>query len=187
MILRPVRPVSPCGPPTTKRPVGIDVVLGLRNPPCSDGTTGSMMCFFTSRAQLFGGNVGAVLRGNHHRLDALGHVAHVFHADLALAVGPQEVQHALAAHLGKPPHQLVRHHDGQRHQLGRFVAGVAEHQALVAGAAGIHAHGDIGRLRLDQVEHAAGVANRSRRWRRCSPRSRWCRARCAERPRRSWW
>ena len=88
----------------------------------------------------------------------LRHVAHVFHADLALAVGAEEIQSALAAHLRKPPHQLVRHHDGQRHQLGRFVAGEAEHHALVAGAAGIHAHGDIGRLRLDQVVHAAGVA-----------------------------
>jgi len=55
-------------------------------------------------------------------------------------------------------HQLVRHHDGQRHQLGRFVTRKAEHHALVAGAAGVHAHGDIGRLRLNQVMHAAGIA-----------------------------
>ena len=60
--------------------------------------------------------------------------------------------------VGKALHQLVRHHDRQRHQLGRFVAGEAEHQPLVARAARIHAHRDVGRLRLDQVVHAAGVA-----------------------------
>ena len=114
-------------------------------------------------AQIFGGDLGAVLRGDDHRFDALRRVAHVLHADLALAIGTEEVQHALAADVGKPLHQLVRHHDGQRHQLGGLVAGVAEHQALVAGAAGVHAHGDIGRLRLDQVVHAAGVGNRSRK------------------------
>ncbi len=27
---------------------GIDVILGAANPPCCEGTTGSMMCFFTS-------------------------------------------------------------------------------------------------------------------------------------------
>ena len=54
--------------------------------------------------------------------------------------------------------QLVRQHDRQRHQLRGLVAGVAEHQALVAGAARVHAHGDIGRLRLDRVQHAAGLA-----------------------------
>ena len=31
-------------------------------------------------------------------------------------------------------HQLVREQNRQRHHLGRFVGGVAEHDALVAGA-----------------------------------------------------
>jgi hypothetical protein len=58
----------------------------------------------------------------------------------------------------------VRHVDGQGHQLGRFVAGVAEHQALVAGAlflvvvlGVVDAAGNIGRLRVDRREHAARV------------------------------
>jgi len=55
-------------------------------------------------------------------------------------------------------YQLVCHLDGQGHELRSLIAGVAEHQPLIAGAAGIDAHGDIGRLRLDQVVHAAGVA-----------------------------
>ena len=47
-------------------------------------------------------------------------------------------------------------HDGQRHELGGFVAGVAEHEALIARATGIDAHGDIGRLRLDHIDDGAG-------------------------------
>ena len=37
-----------------------------------------------------------------------------------------------------------------------FIARVAEHQALVARAARIHAHGDIGALGLNRIQHAAG-------------------------------
>ena len=63
-----------------------------------------------------------------------------------------------AADFGQLAGELVRQHDRQRHQLRRFVAGVAEHQALIAGAAGIHTHGDVGRLALDGIEDAAGLA-----------------------------
>ena len=65
--------------------------------------------------------------------------------------------------------EAVREHDRRRHQLGRLVAGVAEHQALVAGAllggllalglARVDALRDVGRLlRHQQVdEHLVGV------------------------------
>jgi hypothetical protein len=56
------------------------------------------------------------------------------------------------------PDQFVGQHDGHGHQFLSFVAGIAEHQALVAGATGIHAHGDVGRLALDGIEDAAGFA-----------------------------
>ena len=39
--------------------------------------------------------------------------------------------------LGEPLDEPVGEGDGQRHQLGRLVAGEAEHHALVAGA-GLH-------------------------------------------------
>ena len=39
--------------------------------------------------------------------------------------------------------------DGRRHQLGSFVGGIAEHHALIAGAAGINALGDVARLLVD--------------------------------------
>ena len=69
MILRPVRPVSPCGPPITNRPVGLMWYL-VSASTMFGGITGSMMCFFTSARSVFGGNLVAVLRGNHHRVDA---------------------------------------------------------------------------------------------------------------------
>ena len=57
----------------------------------------------------------------------------------------------------------MREHDRRRHQLGRLVAGVAEHDALVArallggllalGLLRIHALRDVGRLRGEDVLH----------------------------------
>ncbi len=53
-------------------------------------------------------------------------------------------------------HQLMRQLDWHGHQFGRFVARVAEHHALVAGAAGINAHGDVRRLALYRGHDGAG-------------------------------
>src|SRR5581483_4069222 len=39
----------------------------------------------------------------------------------------------------------------------RFIAGVTKHETLIAGAAGIYPHGDIGRLRLNRVQNTAGL------------------------------
>ncbi len=54
--------------------------------------------------------------------------------------------------------------DREGHQLGRFVAGVAEHQALVAGALvqvvvgrAVHALGDVGRLLVVGDQHRAAL------------------------------
>ena len=70
---------------------------------------------------------------------------------------------ALLADLGELAAEAVREHDRRRHQLRRFVAGVAEHQALVAGAllggllalglARVDALRDVGRLLRQQEVH----------------------------------
>ena len=98
-----------------------------------------------------------MLRRKHHGVDALGLAVHVLDADLALGVGTQVSELAIAAHVTLLADQLVRHHDRQRHQFRRLIAGVAEHQALIARAAGIHAHGDVGGLALNGVQNAAGL------------------------------
>ena len=53
--------------------------------------------------------------------------------------------------------QLVRQRDRRGHQLRRFIAGIAEHHSLVAGAAGVDAHGDVAGLFVDGGDHGAGV------------------------------
>jgi len=94
--------------------------------------------------------IGAVLGGQHHGVDAVGLAVHIAQGHLALGVWAQERQTAILAQLGLAFHQAVCVIDGRGHQLGRFVAGIAEHQALVASAgvqlviAGlVHALGDV--------------------------------------------
>ena len=98
----------------------------------------------------------AVLRGDDHGIHARRAAVNIFDRDLGFAVGAEEINHVLLANFGKLVRQAVRQLDRHGHQLGRLVAGEAEHQALVAGAAGIHAHGDVRRLLLDRADHAAG-------------------------------
>ena len=95
--------------------------------------------------QLLLADVGAVLAGNDHRVDAHGLAVVVLHGDLALAVRAQVVQRAVLAH---------------RHQLGRLIAGVAEHHALVArtGHVVVGAQRNVGALAVDVGDDAAGVA-----------------------------
>ena len=51
-----------------------------------------------------------------------------------LLSGRSQFDFALVAGFGQAVEDAVGQRDRQRHQLGRVVAGVAEHQALVAGA-----------------------------------------------------
>jgi len=137
-------------------PRGVDVILrsGIHH------VTGHHRIddvFLNVHPELFGAHGVIVLGRDDHRVDARRLAVDVLHAHLALAVRTQIAELAEAANLAKLPHQLVRHHDGQRHQFLGLIAGVTEHQALVARAAGIHAHGDIGRLALDRVQDPAGL------------------------------
>ena len=156
MILRPVRPQSPCGPPMTKRPVGLMkyLVFASSSSRRHDRLDHLLQDVLAQRLDL---DQVAVLRRDDHRLDADRLAALVLDRDLALAVGAQVVDQPLAPHLGQPPRQLVRQHDRQRHQLLGLAAGVAEHQALVAGAARVDAHRDVGRLLVDRRDHRAGL------------------------------
>jgi hypothetical protein len=105
-----------------------------------------------------------VLGGQHHGLDGVGLAVQVAQRDLRLGVGPQPRQAAVAAHLGLALDQPVRQEDGHRHQAGRLVAGIAEHQALVARAlvevealAFVHALCDVARLLAVGDDDRAGV------------------------------
>ena len=91
-----------------------------------------------------------VLRGDDDGLRAHGALAFVLDGHLRFAVWAQEIELVGLAHFRQAPRQLVREHDRQRHQLRRFTAGEAEHHPLVAGAAGVDALRDVGRLRVDR-------------------------------------
>ena len=114
-------------------------------------------------------HVGGVLGRDDDVGDADRLVVLVDHRDLRLGVGTQPRHGAALADAGQLAAEAVREHDRRRHQLGGLVAGVAEHQPLVAGAllggllagglAGVDALGDVGRLLGHQQvdEHLVGV------------------------------
>ena len=56
------------------------------------------------------------------------------HGDLALGVGAQHRRRAGVADFRNQPEDLVGVDDRRRHQVRRLVAGIAEHDALVARA-----------------------------------------------------
>ncbi len=168
MILRPVRPVSPCGPPMTKRPVGLMrncVSRGehLRRQHLADHLLDAEALDLLVR------HVGGMLGRDDDVRDADRLAVLVDHRDLRLGVGAQPRHRAALADTGQLTAEAVGEHDRRRHQLGGLVAGVAEHQPLVAGAllgglladrlAGVDALSDVGRLLGDQQvdEHLVGV------------------------------
>jgi hypothetical protein len=72
-----------------------------------------------------------------------------------LPSGRTVLEFAVASRLRQAAHELVRQHDRQRHQFRSLRAGIAEHQALVAGAAGVHALADVARLLVNRRQHRA--------------------------------
>jgi hypothetical protein len=115
-----------------------------------------------------------VLGADEHALEGHRDAVFVLERDLGLAVGTQVGDLPGLADLGQALCQAVRRPDRQRHQVGRLVAGVPEHHALVAGAlrldavltglAGtdlftdVDALGDVGALLVDRDDDATGVA-----------------------------
>ena len=99
-----------------------------------------------------------MLRRNDDGRGAHGALALVLDRHLRLAIGTEEVEIVRLAYFRQAARQLVREHDRERHQLRRLAAGEAEHQSLIAGAAGVDALRDVGRLRVDRRDHRARLA-----------------------------
>ena len=109
-------------------------------------------------------DVRGVLGREHHGVELDGPVAVVGDGDLGLAVGPQVGQVAALADRGEPLGETVGQVDRQRHVLRGVLAGIPEHEALVAGAllvqrvdgagpalvGGVDALGDVRRLLPDR-------------------------------------
>ena len=124
------------------------------------------------RQQVGERDVGRVLRREHDGVEADGPHAVVLDGDLGLAVGAQVGHLTGLAHRREPLGEPVREVDRQRHQLGGVLAGVAEHQPLVAGPLlvervdaaraaldrGVDSLGDVRALLADGRADAAGRA-----------------------------
>jgi hypothetical protein len=93
-----------------------------------------MMSSIDRLADGFERHVRRVLGRQHDRVDAVRLAVDVADGDLAFGVRTQPRQTAVLAQMGLTLDQTVRQVDRKRHQHRRFVAGVAEHEALVAGA-----------------------------------------------------
>ena len=104
-----------------------------------------------------------MLRGDDNAVNTFRFVSFgILHGDLRFGVGAQ-VGHLLAllADGGQFLHETVRQLDRQRHEVVHFIAGVAEHHALVAGAlvfqcSPFHPLVDVGGLAVDGGYHATG-------------------------------
>ncbi|OQB88446.1 MAG: hypothetical protein BWX83_01330 [Candidatus Cloacimonetes bacterium ADurb.Bin117] len=70
--------------------------------------------------------------GNHHRFQRHGPASTIAHANLGFGIWKDTRDQALFACLGQVFHQQVGHCDRHRHKLFGLVAGIAEHQTLVA-------------------------------------------------------
>ena len=140
----------------------VDVELGLVGDPLlrQDGQDDLVHHGLLQRLQL---DLGGVLRGEHHGLDADRLVVLVTERALALRVRAQPRQLAVLAHLRLLLDQTVRVDDRRGHVAVGFLRGVTEHQALVAGTLvlrvlAVDALSDVLRLLADRVQHRAGVA-----------------------------
>ena len=103
-----------------------------------------------------------MLRGQHDRVDFDRLAIDVTESDLRLGVRAQPGQAAVLTQFALALNKAVRVPDRGRHQIRGFVAGVAEHQALVAGTlvqvvfrGAVNALGDIGRLLVVGNKHRA--------------------------------
>ncbi|KAG0773045.1 hypothetical protein G6F22_015217 [Rhizopus arrhizus] len=108
----------------------------------------------------FRGVLGRELHGIDFRRAAVD----IAEGHLRLGVRTQPRQAAILAQFALALHQAVRVPDRGRHQVRRFIARVAEHQALVARAlvqivfrAAVHALGDVGRLLVVSNQHGAAL------------------------------
>ena len=111
------------------------------------------------------GDFFIVLRGDDDGVDTNRAIFVILDCDLALAVGTKPVDFLLLAGFRQAIGDAVREGDRQRHQFGRFITGVAEHESLVAGAdvltlgfVGVHALSDVGALLVDADHYRAGIA-----------------------------
>src|ERR1700687_3629880 len=63
----------------------------------------------------------------------------------------------MLANLRKPHRQLMSKRNRRRHQFRSLITSKPKHHSLVAGSAGVDAHGDVAGLFVDAGDNGAGV------------------------------
>ena len=161
MILRPVSPQSPSGPPDDERPGRVDVDLALRRHPAMRQAGLDQRHQHALDCHLV--QPGIVLRRHDDagRTNRLAVDVAQRHLALGVRLQPGDGHVLVAAQLGDAAQDQMRVEDRRRHQRLRLRAGIAEHDALVAGALilvarAVHAHGDVRALGV-QVHVDLGV------------------------------
>ena len=101
------------------------------------------------------------------RIDSDGLVSLVLNRHLTFCVGTKPANRLVFPQPGSAAQQFVRVHNRRGHQFGSFVAGKAEHHALIARAlqafefrkpAPLNALVDVGTLRVNHIQHCHGIA-----------------------------
>ena len=156
MILRPVRPQSPCGPPVTKRPVGLTWMMVLSSKSCA-GSVGSITFAITVSRISSWETSGECCVETTTVWTRSGCMPSYSTVTWLLPSGRSQSTPSRRTAASRLV-ETVRQHDRQRHQLRGLVAGEAEHHALIAGAADVDAHRDVARLLADRDQHRRGVA-----------------------------
>ena len=134
------------------------------------GNDGLDHVFDDVSADLFEGNVFVVLSRNNDVFKTNGGVIFIFHSNLGLAIGTEICKCAVLTNLGELLCHVGCKCIAERHEICGFIASVAKHHTLVAGAnvifvvlfavlcfeAFVNAHRNIGRLLVNAVYKCAG-------------------------------
>ena len=100
-----------------------------------------------------------MLRRNHNRIHPNNFsLGIVLNRNLRLSIRTKKRQRPILPHLRQPHRQLMRQRNRRRHQLLILITSIPKHHSLVAGAAGVDAHGDVAGLFVDAGDDGAGVA-----------------------------
>ena len=112
---------------------GIDVITGISTEPLGRQNRFDNQ-FHDAFANLIVADFRRVLSRQHHCFNADWFMVFINHGDLAFCIWPQPGKLAGFAHCCLTLHQLMRQCNRGGHQHVGFIAGIAEHQALVASA-----------------------------------------------------
>ena len=115
------------------------------------------------------GYVGSMLGGDDNRIDAARLAVNILNRNLGLRVGAEEVELAGLAHFSQLGYQLVGQLDRHRHQFRSLVAGIAEHEPLIAGTLFLmepltfrNTLTDVRRLAVNGNKHGTGIGIKTR-------------------------